>query len=542
MRDGRAVVKDPEGSFCQKRAPWRGPSPTLRAVTRRLVKVTALAAILVAGTLACCRIGLRLLPEKYAVNAPIMQLLTGRGADPAPTEELRSRIVVPDGLSIALYASGIPNARMLRFTETGDLLVSSPRSGRVMLLERDADGDGHPDAVRPLLENLDRPHGLDFHDGWLYVAEGTSVGRVRYDAAQRRTGGTLDRVVTGLADGGNHWTRTVRFGPDGAMYVTVGSSCNACIEEDRRRAVMLRFQPDGSGGETFATGLRNSVGFDWQPGTGDLYATDNGRDLLGDDIPPCELNRIVKGGFYGWPFAYGNRVPDPEFGAGHAAEIAASIPPAHAFRAHNAPLGITFIRGATAPASLRGAALVALHGSWNRRAKDGYKVVSLHWGPDGSIEERDFATGFLQDDSVIGRPVDVAEGPDGAIYVSDDFAGAVYRIAPATTGAASVPGPAATRAAPASADPLAALPADERASATARGHALYEANACFRCHEAERADPGAIAVPLANPAHRYDVSSLAAYLAAPQPPMPRFPLDDTERRDLAVYLLAEKIR
>jgi glucose/arabinose dehydrogenase len=142
------------------------------------------------------------------------------------------------------------------------------------------------------------------------------------------------------------------------MYVSVGSSCNVCIEEDPRRAAMLRFQPDGSGGELFASGLRNSVGFDWQPGSGDLYATDNGRDLLGDDIPPCELNRIVKDGFYGWPFAYGSRVPDPDFGAGHEAEIAASIPAAHGFRAHNAPLGITFVRNANAPASLRGAALV----------------------------------------------------------------------------------------------------------------------------------------------------------------------------------------
>jgi glucose/arabinose dehydrogenase len=511
-------------------------------VTSRLIRIAALAAVLVAGAVACCRIGLRLLPEKYAVNAPIAHMLLGRGTDPAPVEELRRRIVVPDGFAISLYASGIPNARVLRFTESGDLLVSSPRSGRVLLLERDADGDGRADAVRPLLENLDRPHGLDFHDGWLYVAEGTSVGRVRYDADRRRTEGTLERVVSGLADGGNHWTRTVRFGPDGAMYVTVGSSCNVCIEQDRRRAVMLRFQPDGSGGEIYASGLRNSVGFDWQPGTGDLYATDNGRDLLGDDIPPCELNRVVKDGFYGWPFAYGNRVPDPDFGAGHAAEIAASIPPAHPFRAHNAPLGMTFVRGERAPASLRGDALVALHGSWNRRTKDGYKVVALHWTADGRIEERDFATGFLQGDGVIGRPVDVAEGPEGAIYVSDDFAGAVYRIAPAT-GAANEPSQLAPAGATATtADPLAGLSPAERSSASARGRALYEANACFRCHEAERADPGAIAVPLKNPAHPYDVASLAAFLAAPQPPMPRFALDDAERRDLALFLLAEKSR
>jgi hypothetical protein len=187
----------------------------------------------------------------------------------------------------------------------------------------------------------------------------------------------------------------------------------------------MRFHPDGTGGEIYATGLRNAVGFDWRPEDGELYATDNGRDLLGDDFPPCELDHVVQGGFYGWPVANGNRVPDPDFGKGAEARIAASIPPVHGFRAHNAPLGITFLRGQDLPEDYRGAALVALHGSWNRTRKDGYEVVSLHWRADGAIEERDFLTGFLDrsDDEVVGRPVDVAEGPDGAVYVSDDYAG-----------------------------------------------------------------------------------------------------------------------
>ncbi len=508
---------------------------------RRLAKIAALSAILVAGTLACCRIGLRLLPEKYAVNAPLAHLLLGRGTAAVPADELRRRIAVPDGFDVSLYATGIPNARMLRFAPGGDLLVSAPRGGRVLLLERDADGDGRADAMRTLLEGLDRPHGLDFHGGWLYVAEASAVRRIRYEAEGRRTAGALEAVVGGLPEGGNHWTRSVRFGPDGTLYVAVGSSCNVCEEKDRRRAALLRFRPDGSGEERFATGLRNSVGFDWQPGSGDLYATDNGRDLLGDDLPPCELNRVVQGGFYGWPFAHGNRVPDPDLGAGREREIAASLPPAHPFRAHNAPLGITFVRGERAPASLRGAALVALHGSWNRRVKDGYKVVSLHWGPDGRIEERDFATGFLREDVVIGRPVDVAEGPDGAFYVSDDFAGAVYRIAWIGGGGARA-GSAPARETPAfaAADPLATLDPGERASAAVTGRALYEAHACFRCHEVERAEGGAVPVVMKDLGRRYDVTSLATYLAAPQPPMPLFPLQPAERRDLAVFLLSEK--
>lgn len=261
------------------------------------------------------------------------------------------------------------------------------------------------------------------------MAETDAVGRVLFDADARQARGGFERVVGGIPGGENHWTRTVRFGPDGWMYVSIGSSCNVCTEKDERRATIVRYRPDGSGEEIYARGLRNAVGFDWQPETGDLYATDNGRDLLGDDTPPCELNRVVRGGDYGWPVAYGERIADPDLGAGQEARIAASIPPAHRFRAHNAPLGITFVRGDRVPVDYRSAALVALHGSWNRTRKSGYKVVSLHWGPDGRIEERDFLSGFLDGERVFGRPVDVAVGGDGAIYVSDDFAGAVYRVA-----------------------------------------------------------------------------------------------------------------
>jgi hypothetical protein len=295
-----------------------------------------------------------------------------------------------------------------------------------------------------------------------------------------------------------------------------------------------------------ATGLRNSVGFDWQPETGDLYATDNGRDLLGDDFPPCELNRIVSGGFYGWPFANGARVPDPDFGAGREEEIAGSIPPVHEFRAHNAPLGIHFLRGEHWPPPYRHAAIVALHGSWNRTRKDGYEVVSLHWGADGAIEERRFAAGFLREDGeVIGRPVDVAEGPDGAVYVSDDYAGAIYRIA--RTGAtrrvrtAGAAGAAAQGLGP---DPLAGLPVSEREAAQERGAASYETHQCARCHDAERAEPGVIPVPLDAERLRskYDIERLSAYLLAPTPPMPAFPLEESERRDLAGFLLARPAR
>jgi glucose/arabinose dehydrogenase len=368
------------------------------------------------------------LPERYTVNAPLGHLLFQRGIEAPPPDVIGTRIRAAEGFAIGLYADGLRSARMLRFTPEGDLLVSQPGENRIALVERDADGDGRTDGIRPLLEGLTAPHGLDLHDGWLYVAETHAIGRIRFDAEARATRGALERVVSSIPAGGRHWTRTLRIGPDGRVYVSVGSSCDVCEEVDPRRAALVRYRPDGSGEEIYATGLRNAVGFDWRPGTDELYATDNGRDLLGDDFPPCELNRVERGGFYGWPYAHGDNVPDPDYGAADPERLARAIPPVHGFRAHNAPLGIAFVRGTRVPDDYRGAALVALHGSWNRTRKDGYKVVSLHWGDAGVIEERDFVVGFELDEDVIGRPVDVAEGPDGAFYVSDDYAGAIYRV------------------------------------------------------------------------------------------------------------------
>ena len=346
----------------------------------------------------------------------------------ADAATIGSRLVVPDGYGIDLFARDLPKARVVRVTAHDDLLVSAPNNGRVTWLAKDTNGDGESDERRVLLDGLDGPNGLDLWRGYLYVAERGQVGRVRFDDAAGRIEGTYEVVIPNLPKDGAHWKKTIRFSPDGLLYLTIGSSCNACLEDDERRAAMLRFTPDGKFIDIFATGLRNSVGFAWRA-DGALYATDNGRDLLGDDFPPCELNLIQQGGFYGWPFANGARVPDPGLGAGRDAVIAASIPPAFGFRAHNAPLGIVFLKSAAHLPEFRGAALVALHGSWNRSRKDGYKVVALHWGADGAIRATDFLTGFLLDENVIGRPAELAEDSTGQIYVSDDYANAVYRIA-----------------------------------------------------------------------------------------------------------------
>lgn len=361
-----------------------------------------------------------------AVNFPV-------GSTTANPDSLQSQITLPAGFAFVVYAEDVPNARELRLTQRGDLLVATPNRDQILLLTRDDNDDGRYDQKKILLDKLNSPNGMDFYTddqqrSWLYVAEEDAIGRVLFDHERGDIAGTYERIVTGLPGGGNHWKKSLRFGPDRMMYVTFGSSCNVCIEEDKRRATLMRYRPDGGGEEIYASGLRNSEGFDWSPADGKLYATDNGRDLLGDDFPPCEFNRIEQGKFYGWPFANGNNVRDPDYGQGHEAEIAHAVAPIHGFHPHNAPLGMSFLRHKNLPADYRQAALVALHGSWNRSQKDGYKVVSLHWQADGSVLEKDFMSGFLHNDQTTGRPAEIVESQNGDIFIADDYAGAIYRV------------------------------------------------------------------------------------------------------------------
>lgn len=468
----------------------------------------------------------------------LLNAAIGRSIASPSVQVVAQRLTAPAGFSISTYARDVPMARFMKFTAAGDLLVSRPRAGEVLLLQRDRNGDGQADGRRVLLSGLNRPHGLDVRDGWLYVGENDAVGRVRIDEATGQLGGDYQRIVTGLTGDGNHWTKTVRIGPDGLLYVAQGSTCNVCEEKDKRRATIMRFHADGSGGEILATGLRNSVGMDWAPWDGALYATDNGRDLLGDDFPPCELNRIEAGRFYGWPYINGDGVLDPDFGKGREALLKTAVSPAHGFRAHNAPLGITFLRSAHLPPGYERSALVALHGSWNRSKLDGYKVVALRWRDDGAIEESDFLTGFERNGDVIGRPVDVAVGADGAIYVSDDYAGAVYRIAYGEQQRAATA--AAAGQAPVTDDVLAGLGAEERKALAAQGEERYRQFRCAGCHEQRFAGGMRTIRPLENLPARYTVPQLQAFLATPTPPMPVFPLSEEERKAVAVFLLTRE--
>jgi len=330
-----------------------------------------------------------------------------------------------DGLEISVFARGLKKPRMLAFSPAGDLYVSLPSAGQVSVLP-DRDRDGAADSIQVFAFGLDRPHGLVFSGNDLVVAENGRLLRL----PDRDNDLKADRTVVlsgDLPPGGGHWTRSVEIGADGAYYVSAGSSCNVCEEDDPRRAAILRIDKDGGPARIHARGLRNSVGLARHPQTGALWASNNGRDMLGDDLPPEEINLIVAGGDYGWPYCYGQKIPDPDYGS--VERCRETLPPLVEMQAHSAPLGIAFGTGLEAPDRLRNMLFVAFHGSWNRTVPTGYKLVGIPFKdgkPSGPPE--DIVRGWLQGNNAWGRPVAPAVGPDGALYLSDDHAGVIYRI------------------------------------------------------------------------------------------------------------------
>ena len=334
---------------------------------------------------------------------------------------LRERIKLPDGYRLEVFARGLGQPRLMQMTPGGDLIVSGYGNGTILLVVADRNGDGRSDRQEVLLDGLNLPHGLVLEGNMLYVAEEQRVVRYDFD------GHSLSDehvILTGIPGGSGHSSRTLKRGPDGFLYLSIGSSCNVCIEEQPWRAAIIRFK-EGVAPEVFASGLRNSVGFDWQPQTGALFGVDNGRDNLGDDIPDDEVNRIEAGKFYGWPYVHGTGVKDPELYAAMPAGLAVT-PPVHGLGAHVAPLSLRFLKNQSDTA-LNGTALVAEHGSWNRSVKVGYRIIRLVFAGE-SIREEVFLTGCELHDEVICRLVDILEAPDGGLFVSDDYAGAIYRI------------------------------------------------------------------------------------------------------------------
>ena len=337
-----------------------------------------------------------------------------------------ARIRLQPGFTISLYAGDVPGARSLALGDRGTLFVGTRDPGVVYAL-RDRDGDGTSDETRVIARGLDQPNGVAFRDGSLYVAEVSRV--IRFDRIEESLGAPPRPVVVNadFPKDRHHGWKFIRFGPDGMLYVPVGAPCNVCESPDGRHAAILRLRPDGTGLEVFARGVRNTVGFDWHPGTGELWFTDNGRDLLGDDTPPDELNRAPRpGSHFGFPYLHGTSVRDPRYGSGR--DLSRFTLPEIELGPHVAALGMRFYTGTAFPAEYRGQVFIAEHGSWNRSTPIGYRISLVRLRDGRAVSYETFAEGWLQGDTAWGRPVDVLVHPDGSLLVSDDRAGAIYRI------------------------------------------------------------------------------------------------------------------
>jgi len=336
------------------------------------------------------------------------------------------QIRLPDGFSIQVYADNVPGARSMTRSPSGILFVGTRRPGAVYAVV-DRNGDAVADKVFRIADGLNMPNGVAYHNGDLYVAEIHRV--IKFTNIERHLERPMPPVVVNdtFPDKEWHGWKFIRFGPDGLLYIPVGAPCNVCEESDPRFASIMRMGPDGSRLEIFAQGVRNTVGFDWHPDSQTLWFTDNGRDWLGDDLPPDELNHApAKGLHFGFPYLHGSDVPDPKFGTG--ADLSRFVRPVQDLGPHVAALGMRFYTGNMFPQRYRKIIFIAEHGSWNRSQPIGYRITMVRLKDSRSVGYDVFAHGWLQGDNAWGRPVDLEMLPDGSMLVSDDRAGAIYRI------------------------------------------------------------------------------------------------------------------
>jgi glucose/arabinose dehydrogenase len=359
-------------------------------------------------------------------NAEVAKKLRGVPPPPfpaAPDKLPTAQLKAPAGFKVEVYASGIANARSLRLGDKGTVFVSNRQLDKVYAI---VDRNGKREA-KVIASGMDRPNGLAFHNGTLYIAEGTKISKLEKIEDNIDNPPKPVVVYDDLPNHQSHGWKFIAIGPDNKLYINVGAPCNICIPPEEN-AQIRRINLDGSGAEVFARGVRNSVGFDWHPGTKELYFTDNGRDWLSEDLPEDELNRVAKAGeHFGFPYCHQGNFTDREVGWGRSCDE--FVKPVALLGPHSAALGMRFYTGRMFPAEYRNAIFIARHGSWNKTKKIGGDVVIAKLNKNGSVKSVEpFLTGFLQNNEYSGRPVDVQVMKDGSLLVSDDYAGAVYRI------------------------------------------------------------------------------------------------------------------
>lgn len=344
--------------------------------------------------------------------------------------EMVKLLKVPQGWEVKVAASGLGKPRMLFNGPNGELYVTRRDGGDVLLL-KDVDGDGKFDEVKTVLYDFKGVHGISIHQGFMYLCNNQQLRR--YSLKEDGTLGAVEPLITDLPNGGQHPNRTIGFGPDGMLYITVGTLCNDCKESDKEAATILRVDPKTWKREIFASGLRNTIGFDFHPLNGEIWGVDNGGDGKGNTWPPEEVNHIIKGGHYGYPFAYGKQQVDQsrEDPAGDIKEsvVATTIPAVLELTAHMAPIDFKFFKNQiNIPTDYKGDALVAWHGSWNAKKPVGFKVQRIRFENGQAIGAEDFLVGFLQGNNRFGRPAGIAIAEKGTVYISDDANGVIYAI------------------------------------------------------------------------------------------------------------------
>lgn len=341
-------------------------------------------------------------------------------------EAVLKQLHLPYGFKISIFAENVPSARQMALGERGVVFVGT-RDGFVYAVQ-DADGDGVAERQYALAKGLYLPNGVAFRSGALYVAEINRI--IRYDEIEANLDNPPSPVVVfdKLPSDRHHGWKYLRFGPDGKLYSAVGAPCNVCDPQEEIYASLFRLNPDGSGFEIIAKGIRNSVGFDWEPHTHHLFFNDNGRDNLGDDVPPDELNQWTGSKeHYGFPYCHAGNIPDPEFGGNK--KCGQFKGPVWNYKAHIAPLGMRFYTGSQFPENYYKQLFVAQHGSWNRSVPQGYQVAQIRFSSSEPISEQSFVSGWLTPDGkVLGRPVDILQYTDGSLLISDDQLGVIYRV------------------------------------------------------------------------------------------------------------------
>ncbi|MGC4022657.1 MAG: sorbosone dehydrogenase family protein [Cyclobacteriaceae bacterium] len=367
--------------------------------------------------------------SKKAENVETLSQDTSTPAIKGSSDSLPlNTIKLPQGFSISIFAE-VDNARSMAISPSGTIFVGNRSEDKVYAV-KDNDGDGKADKKWTIISGLNMPNGVAFKDGALYVAEVNRILKFSDIESKLDNPGEPQVVYDKYPTETHHGWKYIAFGPDGKLYIPVGAPCNICESKDPIYASITRMNPDGTGLEVYASGVRNSVGFTWHPTTKQIWFTDNGRDMLGDDMPPCELNTATAiGQHFGYPYCHGGTIKDPEFG--NKKPCSDFVKPAQNLGAHVAPLGLKFYTGNMFPTEYQNQIILAEHGSWNRSKKNGYRLSLVKVDADSKATSyTTFASGWLDDASqkVWGRPVDVLLLPDGSMLVSDDQAGVIYRI------------------------------------------------------------------------------------------------------------------